>query len=252
MGVAAYAAQQQAARGQNHQGNGNAFGRGERDEQGKPLNNGRALGHEKEHGDHAPAFGAMHNSTTSSVPGVERTAQASPAAGSEQAQRVSDIQQMRADAPVTSINRMTLKVDGANGVQQEVTVDLRGNVVSTQITTDASTADRMRLRTADLQDALGRHGLESDSVKISGLKPVDASESARSMGGERDVAKIAAAQQGTAQDGTSRDGQRDRAPSREWTQEEQRREQAARARDQRDQQERQQRSRGPEFLYENL
>lgn len=252
-GLAAYAAQQQAARGQNEQGNGDAMGRETRDEPRKPMTNGDAVGPQKVHGDEAPTFGGLHpGSAPSPGTGGERTAQPSPAAGSEQAQRVSDVQQMRADAPVTSINRMSLKVESANGVQQEVTVDLRGNVVSTHITTDAAMADRMRLRTADLQDALGRHGLEADTVKISGLKPVDAAEGARAIGNERDTAKIAAAQQGTAQDGTSRDGQRDRAPSREGNQEESRREHAARARDQRDQQERQQRSQRPEFLYETL
>jgi hypothetical protein len=81
----------------------------------------------------------------------------------EQIARVSSVD--RGDAPATPLNRMTLNVEGANGVNQQVTVDLRGNTVSTQITTDAATADRMRLRTADLQEALGRHGLEADSVR---------------------------------------------------------------------------------------
>ena len=72
------------------------------------------------------------------------------------------------------------------------------------------------------------------------------------MTGDRDALKVSGAQQPSAHEGTSGNGQRDRAPSREWNQEESRREQAARARDQREQQDRQQRSRQPDFLFENL
>jgi hypothetical protein len=126
-------------------------------------------------------------------------------------------------------------------------------VVSTQISTDEASAERMRLRTADLQDALGRHGLESDSVRISGLKPRDATDATRALGGDRDALKVAAASQSNAQDGANANGQRDRAPAREWNQDEARREQAARARDQReqrDQQQDRQRPR-PDFLFGN-
>jgi hypothetical protein len=131
-------------------------------------------------------------------------------------------------------------------------VDLRGNVVSTQISTDAATADRLRLRTADLQDALGRHGLESDTVTISGRKPLEATEAARTVSGDREAMKVTAATAANAQDGASANGQRERPPAREWDQEQTRREQAARARDQReqrDQQQDRQRPR-PDFLFD--
>jgi hypothetical protein len=151
---------------------------------------------------------------------------------------------------------MTLNVEGANGVTQQVTVDLRGNVVSTQINTDAMTADRLRMRTADLQDALGRHGLESDTVKISGLKPVDNVDSVTAAGTERDALKVAGPASSNAQDGASANGQRERAPSRDWQQDDARREQASRARDQREQREQrdQQQDRRrprPDFLFGN-
>jgi hypothetical protein len=144
-------------------------------------------------------------------------------------------------------------VDGANGEKQQVTIDLRGNVVSTQINTDAATADRLRMRTADLQDALGRHGLESDTVKISGLKPVDGTSAGSAAGTERDALKVSSPTASNAQDGANANGQRDRAPSREWNQDESRREQASRARDQREQRDEQQerRRQRPDFLFGN-
>jgi peptidoglycan L-alanyl-D-glutamate endopeptidase CwlK len=236
------------------QGSGNAFGRGTRDEQGQPLNDGRKLGHaERAESD---ASRALTPAVTSTTPAPDRTGsttavQASEHVGSTQAQRVSDIQALRADAPASPLNRMTLDVEGANGVQQQVTVDLRGNVVSTRITTDSASAERMRLRTADLQNALGRHGLDSDTVRISGLKPADATDGTRAVATDREALKVAASTPSTAQDGTNANGQRDRAPARDWNHDESRREQASRARDQREQRDEQsdrQRPR-PDFLF---
>lgn len=253
-GAAVYTSQQGAGKASG-ESQGNAFGRGERDENGKPLNDGKKLGHDKRDAAGAPAFGTMQGNGQSGIPqvtGTERAAQAASATGSEQAQRVSDIQQMRADAPASPLNRMVLNVEGANGVQEQITVDLRGNTVSTQITTDAATADRLRLRTADLQEALGRHGLESDTVRISGTKPADGTDSARAVASERDAMRVGTAQQSAAQDGAGNNGQRERAPSREWNQDESRREQSARAREQREQQERQQeQARRPFFPFGN-
>jgi hypothetical protein len=159
--------------------------------------------------------------------------------GSAQAERVADIQQMRADAPAGPLSRMTLNVDGANGTAERITVDVRGSSVSAHIATDADTADRLRLRTAELQDALGRHGLDGDSVRISTTgRAQDGSESARGIGGERDALKLVATA-ASQQDGASANGQQGRAP-RQWDmQDETRREQAARARDERQQRSRQ-------------
>jgi uncharacterized protein YcbK (DUF882 family) len=159
--------------------------------------------------------------------------------GNAQAERVADIQQMRADAPAGPLSRMTLNVDGANGTTERITVDVRGSNVSAHIATDADTADRLRLRTAELQDALGRHGLDGDTVRISATsRTQDGTESARGLGGERDALKLVATA-ASQQDGANANGQQGRAP-RQWDmQDETRREQAARARDERQQRSRQ-------------
>jgi hypothetical protein len=233
-GLAAYAAQAQAGRGGSNSssghesgaGNGQSFGRGERD-----------VGHE--HRDSgAPAFGALGASGPAGVAGTTATDRASApaAAGSVQAERVADIQQMRADAPAAPLSRMTLNIDHANGTQETITVDVRGNTVQTQITTDAATADRIRLRSADLQDSLGQHGLESKRLRVGASAPQDTVEIGRTLAGEREGLRVGAASPSSSQDGTAGNGQRDRAPAREWNQEESRREQAARARDERQQQ----------------
>lgn len=201
-------------------------------------------GGSKEQDTPAPAFGTFGNTGAATTAGAERVSAGQAAAGSGQAERVSDLQQMRADTPTGPLSRMTLNVDNANGTRETITVDVRGNTVNTQITTDAATADRIRMSTADLQDALGRRGLESDSIRIGANKAPDASDAARAIAGDREALKVNATQQSSAQDGAQHNGQRERAPAREWDQESARREQASRARDQKqDQQDRQERQR---------
>jgi len=158
-----------------------ALGRDAHDDWGRTLDRGGKPTHE--HHDAAPAgdstanaYGAVNGDRSAAkVTGVAQTAPASAATASEPAQRIADIQQRRADAPATPLNRMTLRIDGAAGTPEQIIVDLRGQAVHTQITTDTATADRMRLRTADLQEALGRHGLESEGVRITGTIPQNGS-----------------------------------------------------------------------------
>lgn len=240
----------QAASSDGHAGHGHAFGRGERDESGKPLNNGKALGKDAQHhevrGNDQAAFGAFGGPTgtpgQSGVTGTDRAAQVGGTPTSSQAERVSDIQQMRADAPATPLNRMTLNVESAPGTQERITIDVRGNTVQTQITTDASTADRMRLRTADLQDALGRHGLESDRLRIRTSGNTDTVELSRAVSGEREAQRVGQTGQSNTPDQQSGNGARERTPAREY-QDEARRESSSRARD--DRQEQQQRQGAP-------
>jgi hypothetical protein len=147
----------------------------------------------------------------------QATESAAPAAGAASAERVADIQQLRADAPAGPVSRMTLNLDAPDGGQDRITIDLRGNSVGTQISTDAANADRLRVRTAELQDALGRHGLESDSVRISTAARTESTDAARVVAGERDGLRLNAAQQSATGDGATNQGQRDRsANAREW------------------------------------
>ncbi|WP_310572171.1 M15 family metallopeptidase [Gemmatimonas sp.] len=218
-GAAAYVAQANANKGANGEQNGNAFGRGARDENGHPINDGRKLGHTKQDaaGD-TSGFGALHGNGQGSTQttGAERAASVGQAAGSEQAQRVSEIQAMRADAPAGPLSRMTLNVDNANGTQDRITVDLRGNVVDTFISTDASSAERMKLRTGELQESLSRHGLDAESVRISGANKSEQHESSRAISSERDALRTNGATQTTSGEGAQSQSQRDRATGRDW------------------------------------
>lgn len=180
----------------------------------------------------APAFGALHGNATFSHSTTSTNAPtAAPQAGVAQAERVADIQQMRADAPVAPISRMTLDVDGANGAER-ITIGVRGNSVQAHIATDADTAGHLRLHTAELQDALGRHGLDGDTVRISAAGRAEQTDATRGTG-ERELAARLVTTSANAQEGAGNEnsqGQQGRAPTREWDRQDARRDQA-RARD---------------------
>jgi hypothetical protein len=147
------------------------------------------------------------------------------------AQRATDAQDLRESVP-GAINRLTMSVEGADGGER-ITIDLRGRSVGTHITTDAATADGLRARTGELQEALGRHGLESDTVRISSAGRAEAADAGRATASERDALKLAGAAAGSGagstNDGSSHGAGRERsATAREW----EKQEDARRARDQ--------------------
>lgn len=235
--LSAYTAQQNAGQ-QGEQQSGGSFQRSSSDEGGGPSTRARKV---------APAsremstdeLNSMHpNSMAAGVLGgidrVTNTAPA-PAAGSAQVDRVSDVQQLRADAPAGPLTRMTLNVDGANGIQERVTVDLRGNTVDTVITTNAANVDTLRMRSGELQDALLRHGLDGESVTVRAASTSSESADAiRAMAGSRDAMKLGAAPASTSGEGANANQQRERTPSRDTdAQDDARRQQANRTREDR-------------------
>ncbi len=248
---AAYVAQANANKSADGEQHGNAFGRGAREENGQPINEGRKLGRAtQEAASDTSGFGAMHGNAQGSTQttGAARAASVSQATGSEQAQRVSDIQAMRADAPAGPLSRMTLNIENANGTQDRITVDLRGNVVDTIISTDAASAEQMKRRTAELQESLGRHGLDAESVRISGAAKSEQSDASRTIGSERDALRTNGATQTTSGENAQSQSQRDRTAGRDWDKEQDaRREQKEQAA--RDQQREQAEQRGWQNLF---
>ncbi len=203
-------------------GNGGASGRGAGDDMGRSSGDASnressTLGSARSEGVGSPApsaFGALHTSTQITTPTTGEVPQ--PAAGAEAAARVADLQQLRDSTPAGSLSRVTLNVDAPGGGQDRITVDLRGNSVGTQISTDAANADRLRMRTAELQDALGRHGLDSESVRITGTARTDG-DSLRSAMSDRESMRLNAAPPSASGDGANPQGQRERpASAREW------------------------------------
>jgi peptidoglycan L-alanyl-D-glutamate endopeptidase CwlK len=186
------------------------------------------------------AFGARGAAMSSDTASVHRTA----AAGADAFNRVMEAERVRDAAPARPVSQLTLQVDAPNGGTDEIRIGMRGNVVNTQIVTDAQNAERLRVRTGELQDALGRHGLESDSVRISSIAKADSIDSSKGGAGiaDRDALKVGVAQQSQQGDGTSQHNQRDRAANaRDW----QERQDARRERDEQRQSDNERQRRGP-------
>ena len=109
-------------------------------------------------------------------------------------ERIDDINTMRAQQGSKSVSQMTLHVEGPNGKTQEITLDVRGNAVSTHINTDSGSADRLRSNVGELKSGLETRGLESDSVRIStqGVRAGDALDATKSASAvEREAARDA-------------------------------------------------------------
>jgi hypothetical protein len=198
------------ARGAGAKSDGSDSGRSPRGDKGLSGARREALGSNA-----LPAFGAAPTTTRALAPdAIEQTA---APAGAASAERVADLQALRDSMPAGSVSRMTLNIDTPDGGQDRITVDLRGNSVGTQINTDATSAERLRMRTAELQDALGRHGLETDTVRISGTTRTEATDPSRVALSDREGLRLNAAQQSASGDGALNQGQRERsANAREW------------------------------------
>ncbi len=177
-----------------------------------------------------PAFGGRPTAAHSAT-GAGGTA---PAAGAEAAQRVADLQALRDGAPAGAVSQLTMDIDTADGGSERITVGLRGSAVGAHIATDPATAERLRLRTAELQEALGRHGLEAEQVRISVNGRAGEAESVRAAATERDGLRLAGLAGASAGDGLAQQGQpqRERAAlAREW----EKQDDARRAREERQQ-----------------
>ena len=133
------------------------------------------------------------------------------------AQRVQDIDTLREQSTAKSLSQITLEIDGANGEAQQITVDLRGNTVDTHISTDETSAGRLRTHVGELQGALESRGLEANAVRISSnSRPADGAEAVKQLSvGERDALRLGgtAAQAGNG----AGEGQRERSSAaRDW------------------------------------
>lgn len=148
---------------------------------------------------------------------------------SNQAERIAELQQLRSEAPSTPLTRMTVNVGQENGTMEKVTIDLRGNTVNTRITVDEATAGQLRMHTAELQDALGRHGLDGDSIKISSLRQ-SGSETGKIGTPDLESVRLLSTL-GAGHGSASENSTRDRHQGRNWNQEQERREQASHARE---------------------
>jgi hypothetical protein len=134
--------------------------------------------------------------------------------GSDIASRAEAIAVLREDAPLRALSSLTMQLDSPDGPEQ-VRVTLRGGVVDTQVTTSSGAlADRLRMQTADLQDALGRHGLDTETLKVQQTARAQDGDAVRQALSERGETLRAAGASAGQQGGTFEQSPRERQPAR--------------------------------------
>jgi hypothetical protein len=101
---------------------------------------------------------------TSSVSTKESVAAGNSASTAERVGKILDVRDASQARP---LSHMTVTLDNANGGTDRIRVDVRGSAVHTTISTgDHAGADKMSLRTGELQHALEQQGLESGSIHV--------------------------------------------------------------------------------------
>jgi hypothetical protein len=184
---------------------GGAGATADRESRGNSGERARGLERAINVADAGSAVGALNASVERVLDGGVPRVQAP--AGSTAAARAEAIAVLREDAPAPAISSLTMKIDTATGAE-EIRVNLRGGAVGAQISTNnAALADRLRMQTADLQDALGRHGLEAEPLRVQQTARSTESDAMRqAMADRSEVLKTAGASHGqhmgqhTAQD----------------------------------------------------
>jgi hypothetical protein len=162
--------------------------------------------------DNLSAVGALSPTATRLLDGD--TLKVTMPVGSDSASRAEAIAVLREDAPLRALSSLTMQLDSPDGPEQ-VRVTLRGGVVDTQVTTsNGALADRLRMQTASLQDALGRHGLETENVKVQQTARPHEGDAVRQALSDRGETLRAAGSSAGQQGGAFEQAPRDRQPAR--------------------------------------
>lgn len=151
---------------------------------------------------------------------LDETQRASGSSAADSVERIQDISAMREQQGAKSLSQMTLEIDGENGTTQQVTVDVRGNVVGARISADSVSADRMRANVGELRAGLESRGLEADSVRISTQGARTESVDGVKSAAERDALRMngaGSASSGSGFDQSAQQGARDKSSAaRDW------------------------------------
>jgi hypothetical protein len=87
--------------------------------------------------------------------------------GSDAADKVGRMLDVRDATPAQPLSHVTLNIDNAAGGSDKITVQLRGGAVDTAISLgDPNRADKMSLRVGELQHALEQHGLDATAIRV--------------------------------------------------------------------------------------
>ena len=144
--------------------------------------------------------------------------------GSDAVQRAAQILAMKEGGSTAPINHLMLRLDGANGGEDRIRVDLRGSTIDTTLNIENSAeAELLASRAGELRQSLERVGLEAEAVRVrtstvTGVERVEvaratlaAAEAEAGRGGNR-----SGSDSSTKQEGWKDAQEQQRRASSEW------------------------------------
>ncbi|HEY0778005.1 MAG TPA: flagellar hook-length control protein FliK, partial [Gemmatirosa sp.] len=147
--------------------------------------------------------------------GTAASTDAPPTLGAIAAERIARVLDAQQAAAPRTVSHLTVRVDRADGGEDRIHLDLRGQAVDARIdVADLSTADSLTARTPELRAALAQHGLTTDDVRVRAA-PGDPRGGSDAVSALDDAGATSVASFGRAPQTDSGTGDQARDPSRD-------------------------------------
>ncbi|HYW49627.1 MAG TPA: hypothetical protein VE861_03425 [Gemmatimonadaceae bacterium] len=148
---------------------------------------------------------------------------ATPTMSVNMADRISHLLDLQATQTAKPLNSVLLRMDDANGIEDQIRIDTRGTSVDARLGLgNAQQAAALTDRVGELREALERRGLTADAVRVQATPASRATDSvsfSRAMAPTMELAAMRAAadsqSQGNLRDQSSRDAQQREAFARQ-------------------------------------
>ena len=140
---------------------------------------------------------------------------ATPVSSVNIADRISHLMDLQAIQDAKPLNSVLLRMDNANGIEDQIRIDTRGTSVDAQLGLgNAQQAAQFTERLGELREALERRGLTADGVRVqspSTVRSTDGVAGARAVAPTIELAAMRAAADSQAQGNTRDHSARDQA-----------------------------------------
>lgn len=134
-----------------------------------------------------------------------------PVGNVNMADRISHLMDLQASQHAKPLNSVLLRMDNANGIEDQIRIDTRGTSVDAQLGLGtAQQAAELSGRVSELRDALERRGLTADGLRVQAApRSGDSVNFSRTMAPAIEVAQMRAAAEAQAQGGSREQAARD-------------------------------------------
>jgi hypothetical protein len=145
--------------------------------------------------------------------GTASTRLATPVSSVNMADRISHLMDLQATQSARPLNSVLLRMENANGIEDQIRIDTRGTSVDAQLGLGtAQQAAELSGRVSELREALERRGLTADGLRVQAApRATDSVNFSRMMAPAIEVAQLRAAADSQPQGGSRDQASRDQA-----------------------------------------